>query len=94
MKAISLRKDLEELTETEAYYGSFFEIFDTIYIIFGNYDRLDGFFKHNEELIRAYFEAEPKKDHRKLFKQDFSKYLVELKGTDTISAILDIIYKR
>lgn len=94
MKTISTHKDIEEMTETEAYFYSFFEIFDTIYTIFGNYDRLDGFFKNNEEFIRNYFEVAPSKDHKKAFKQEISKYLVDLKGIDTITRILDVILKR
>lgn len=94
MKAISIHKEIEEMSETEAYFYSFFEIFDTIYTIFGNYERLDGFFKRNEENIRVSFDVPDNKDHKKAFKQDLSKYIVELKGIDTITKILDNILKR
>jgi len=47
LKIINSEKTIEEQTPQEAYFLAFYEVFDTIYTIFGNYDRLECFFKTN-----------------------------------------------
>lgn len=37
MKQIAANKEIDNMDEREAYSNSFYEIFDTIYTIFGNY---------------------------------------------------------
>ena len=91
IKIISIDKEVEEMDLMEAYYFSFFEIFDTIYTIFGNYERLDGFFKNNEDIMKEHYGVSTHRDCKKMFRQELSKHLLEIKGFEIIDNIVKMI---
>ena len=50
-------KSIECWTTQEAYFKSYYEIFDTIYTIWGCHSRLQSFFKDNSDLIKSTIEV-------------------------------------
>ena len=94
IKIINGEKSVEEQTAQEAYFLAYYEMFDTIYNIFGNYDRLDCFFKANEPLIREFLNIPANKDHKKLYRQEVSKHLLDLKGMEIIDSLIKLINTR
>ena len=67
--SISVQKDIEQWNSREAYFRSYFEVFDTCYTIWGCYNRLQGFFRDNGDLIKAHFEEEESKIEAKRMMQ-------------------------
>ena len=71
------------MSSKEALYKSYYEVFDTAYIISGNYSRLNGFFKDNSELIKEFY-GNTKKEAKKIYQMTIIRKFVGLKGLDLI----------
>lgn len=91
---IDAQKEIAALSGREAYLLSYFEIFDTAYIISGSYARLNGFFRDNGELIKECLQDTTKREAKRVYQTQVITYFVKLGGMESIVNIIDQLLQR
>lgn len=94
MGIIEAQKEIALHTGREAYLLSYFEIFDTAYIISGSYVRLNGFFRDNGELIKDCLQDSSKRDAKRVFQTQIITYFVKSGGMESIVNIISQLLQR
>lgn len=94
MGVIDAQKEIASLSGREAYLLSYFEIFDTAYIISGSYARLNGFFRDNGELIKECLQDTTKREAKRVYQTQVITYFVKLGGMESIVNIIDQLLQR
>ena len=89
MRVIEAPRDLSTITSQEAYFLSYYEVFDTSYIISGSYSRLNGFFRDNGDLIKEYYQDNTRKEAKKVYQIQIITQFINWKGLEIIIEIID-----
>lgn len=94
MSVVDAQKEIALQTGREAYLLSYFEIFDTAYIISGSYARLNGFFRDNGELIKGCFQDTTKREAKRVYQTQIITYFIKSGGMESIVNIINQLLQR
>lgn len=94
LKTIEAPQEIALQSSREAYLLSYFEIFDTAYIISGSYMRLNGFFRDNGELIKECLQDGTKREAKRSYQTQIITYFIKLGGLESIVQIISQLLQR